>query len=60
MTGLVLLQNFGFTVSGVSAGLGIGGLAVALAAQETVKNFFGGIALIADQPVRVRGFLPLR
>ena len=56
MTGLVLLQNFGFNVSGVIAGLGIGGLAVALAAQETVKNFFGGIALIADQPVRVGDF----
>jgi len=56
MTFLVLLQNFGFNVSGVIAGFGIGGLAVALAAQETVKNFFGGIALIADQPVRVGDF----
>jgi MscS family membrane protein len=56
MTGLVLLQNFGFNVSGVIAGLGIGGLAVALAAQETVKNFFDGIALIADQPVHVGDF----
>ena len=56
MTCLALLQNFGFNVSGVIAGLGIGGLAVALAAQETVKNFFGGIALITDQPVRVGDF----
>jgi MscS family membrane protein len=53
---LALLQNLGFNVSGVLAGLGIGGLAVALAAQETVKNFFGGVALIADQPVRVGDF----
>jgi MscS family membrane protein len=56
IAGLVLLQNFGFNVTGVIAGLGVGGLAVALAAQETVRNFFGGLALIADQPVRVGDF----
>ena len=50
---LAFLQNVGFNVGGILAGLGVGGLAVALAAQETVKNFFGGVALIADQPVRV-------
>lgn len=50
---LAFLQNVGFDVSGLLAGLGVGGLAVALAAQETVKNFFGGVTLIADQPVRV-------
>ena len=50
---LAFLQNVGFDVSGLLAGLGVGGLAVALAAQETVKNVFGGVALIADQPVRV-------
>lgn len=50
---LAFLQNVGFDVTGLLAGLGVGGLAVALAAQETVKNIFGGVALIADQPVRV-------
>lgn len=50
---LAILQNVGFNVSGLLAGLGVGGLVVAFAAQETVKNLFGGIALIADQPVRV-------
>jgi MscS family membrane protein len=53
---LALLQNIGFNVSGLIAGLGVGGLAVALAAQETIKNFFGGVALITDQPVRVGDF----
>jgi MscS family membrane protein len=53
---LALLQNLGLNVTGLLAGLGIGGLAVALAAQETVKNFFGGLALIADQPVRIGDF----
>ena len=53
---LALLQNIGFNVPGLLAGFGVGGLAVALAAQETVKNFFGGVTLIADQPVRVGDF----
>lgn len=50
------LQNFGFNVTGLAAGLGIGGLAIALAAQKTVENLFGGVTLITDQPVRVGDF----
>jgi MscS family membrane protein len=50
------LQNIGFNVTGILAGLGIGGLAVALAAQKTIENLFGGISLILDQPVRVGDF----
>ena len=53
---LALFENLGFNITGLIAGFGVGGLAVALAAQETVKNFFGGVALIADQPVRVGDF----
>ncbi len=53
---LAALQNVGFNVTGILAGLGIGGLAVALAAQKTIENLFGGIALILDQPVRVGDF----
>jgi MscS family membrane protein len=53
---LAALQNFGVNVTGILAGLGIGGLAVALAAQKTVENLFGGVTLIADQPVRVGDF----
>jgi small-conductance mechanosensitive channel len=40
----------------IVAGLGIGGLAVALAAQKTVENLFGGLTLITDQPVRAGDF----
>jgi MscS family membrane protein len=50
---IAALQNFGFNVWGLLAGLGIGGLAVALAAQKTVENLFGSVSLVADQPVRV-------
>ncbi len=56
MAMLAVLQNFGINVGAVLAGLGIGGLAVALAAQKTVENLFGGVTLIFDQPVRVGDF----
>jgi MscS family membrane protein len=56
LAGLAALQNLGINVTGILAGLGIGGLAVALAAQKTVENLFGGVTLIADQPVRVGDF----
>ena len=48
-----VLKLFGFDVGTVLAGLGIGGLAVALAAQDTLKNFFGSLMLIADRTFRV-------
>jgi MscS family membrane protein len=56
MAALAMLQNVGFNVTGVLAGLGVGGLAVALAAQKSIANLFGGVSLIADQPVRVGDF----
>jgi MscS family membrane protein len=48
-----VLQLFDFDVATVLTGLGIGGLAVALAAQDTLKNFFGSLMLIADRTFRV-------
>jgi len=56
LAALALLQNVGVNVTAILAGLGLGGLAVALAAQKTVENLFGGISLILDQPVRVGDF----
>jgi len=50
---IVGLNNAGFDVGAVLAGLGIGGLAFALAAQDTVKNFFGGIMILIDKPFKV-------
>ena len=50
---MTMLQTFGVNVTAVVAGLGIGGIAVALAAQKTVENLFGGVSLIVDQPIRV-------
>jgi MscS family membrane protein len=56
LAGIALLQNLGFDATGLLAGLGVGGLAVALAAQKTVENLFGGVTLVTDQPVRVGDF----
>lgn len=46
-------RSQGVSVVGVIAGLGVGGLAVALAAQSTIENFIGSLTLYADRPVRV-------
>jgi MscS family membrane protein len=53
---VAILDSFGFSVAALIAGLGVGGIAVALAAQKTVENLFGGITLYSDQPVRVGDF----
>lgn len=47
------LNNAGFDVGALIAGLGIGGLALALAAQDTVKNIFGGVMMFLDRPFRI-------
>jgi MscS family membrane protein len=53
---LAVLDVFGFNVTAVLAGLGIGGLALALAAQKTIENLFGGVTLLADRPIAVGQF----
>lgn len=50
---LILLQNFGVNVTALLAGLGIGGVALAFAAQDTVANFFGTVTILLDAPFRV-------
>jgi len=50
---LFVLQNLDVNVSSLIAGLGLGGLAIALAAQDTVRNLFGGVTIFADKPFEV-------
>jgi MscS family membrane protein len=50
---MVALSQLGYPVTTVIAGLGIGGVALALAAQKTVENLFGSISILADQPFKV-------
>jgi MscS family membrane protein len=48
-----ILGNWGIDVSAILASLGIGGLALALAAKDTVANFFGGLTLLTDDSLKV-------
>ncbi len=52
-TALVVLQTFGFSISGVLAFGGIGGLAVGFAAKDMLSNFFGGFMIYMDRPFSV-------
>lgn len=47
---ILIVQNLGYSVSSLLAGLGIGGLAVALAAKDTLANVFGSVMIFLDRP----------
>ncbi|MBZ2188049.1 mechanosensitive ion channel family protein [Alcanivorax sp. JB21] len=51
--GLLLLQNMGYSISGVLAFGGIGGIAIGFAAKDLLANFFGGMMVYLDKPFRV-------
>ena len=57
--GLILLSFFKVNVTAALAGLGVGGIAIALAAQKTLENVIGGISIIADRVVHVGTFLKI-
>lgn len=54
---IVVLAHLGVSVASLVAGLGIGGLAIALAAQKTVENLFGTLSIGVDQPLREGDFV---
>jgi MscS family membrane protein len=53
---LVVFYIAGINIAAALTGLGIGGIAIAFAAQKTLENLFGGIMIISDQPIRVGDF----
>ena len=55
--GVFVISNLGVNVLGAVAGLGIGGLALALAAQDSVANFFGSVVLFTDAPFQVGDYV---
>jgi small-conductance mechanosensitive channel len=57
--GLVLLSSLGIAITPILTALGVGGLAVALALQDTLSNLFAGIHLLADKPIRVGDYVKL-
>lgn len=54
---VAVLSRLGYPVAGLMAGLGLGGLAFALAAQKTVENLFGSLSLAIDAPFRLGDFV---
>ncbi|GAB4371414.1 MAG: hypothetical protein OHK0021_14040 [Bryobacter sp.] len=50
---LVGLRSLGYDITAALAGLGIGGIAIALGAQKTLENLIGGFSLLSDQSIRV-------
>jgi len=57
---VAVLSLLGYPVASLIAGLGIGGLALALAAQKTVENLFGAFSIGVDQPFRVGDFVKVQ
>lgn len=56
---IFVLQAFGISVTPILTALGVGGLAVALALQETLSNLFSGIQIIASKKVRIGDYIKL-
>jgi MscS family membrane protein len=50
---LMIFSNMGYDLMSVITGLGIGGLAMAMAAKDTLSNVFGSVTIFADQPFQV-------
>ncbi|MEA1996030.1 MAG: mechanosensitive ion channel family protein [Gemmatimonadota bacterium] len=58
--GILIVQNMGYSVSSLVAGLGIGGLAIALAAQDTIANVFGTVVMFTDKPFRLGDWIKFK
>ena len=54
---LVLLSTLGIHITPILTALGVGGLAVALALQDSLANLFAGIHLLADRPIRIGDYV---
>lgn len=50
---LTIVSNFGYDVTAVLGGLGIAGIAIAMAAQDTIGNILGSLAIFSDRPFEV-------
>lgn len=56
---LVLLSSLGIEITPILTALGVGGLAVALALQDSLSNLFAGMHLLADRPIRVGDYVKI-
>ena len=55
----MILTEFNFDVSGLVAGLGIGGAVIALAAQDFVKGLIAGMSILSDKPFLVGDWIEI-
>nr|MDD3719833.1 mechanosensitive ion channel family protein [Candidatus Gracilibacteria bacterium] len=55
--GLTILGNLGYNISALITGAGVGGIAIALAAQKSVSNIFGALSIIINKPFKVGEFV---
>ncbi|NTW67106.1 MAG: mechanosensitive ion channel, partial [Nitrospirae bacterium] len=56
---LIMLNYLGFSIAPIITALGVGGLAMALALQDTLSNLFAGVNIMAEQTIRVGDFIRL-
>ena len=60
LIGIVLfLQNLGYSVTSLLAGMGIGGMAIALASKDAIANMFGSVVLFVDRPFQVGDWIEM-
>jgi len=59
LAAIVILSNLGYDILSVLTGLGIGGLAIALAAQDAVKNVIGGFSIFWDKPFQIDDYVEI-
>lgn len=56
---MLFLQNMGYSITSLLAGLGLGGMAVALASKDTIANLFGSIVVFVDRPFHVGDWIEM-
>lgn len=57
IAGFMIAADLGYDLSGIVTGLGLGSVVVTLAAQDTIKNLFGGLIIFLDKPFKVGDYI---
>lgn len=60
ITAFVILAEFGYNLNGIVAGLGLGSVVIALAAQDIAKNLFAGASIFMDRPFMIGDFIDVK
>ncbi len=57
IAGCMIIADLGYDLNGIITGLGLGSVVITLAAQDTIKNLFGGLVIFLDKPFKVGDFI---